>query len=593
MHLVGSIAAIWMVLGAAAYAEPQVKAYVQRSTVTVGRPFLLTIESSGNNIGDPQIPDVDGLNINKRANQSQIGTQVQIIGLKTSIIRTQQFGFYAQATKAGKITIPPISIEIDGAILKTDPILLNVVDNSQAAGQLPPAQANAQPGRSDKLTWDDAAFIESNVSKHEVYQGEAVLLTLRLWRLAIPGLSVGTPRGQKLQLPTTEGFYATPPQQTEDQKQRNGYNYAIAEFHQYLYPTTAGNLTIGAWHWEGYAEYGFQSQPLAFDTPPIPITVKPLPERPPDFSGAVGSFGLKAQLAHTQIAQGVPTQLVVTISGQGNPDAINAPQIPAIANVYVSDPEKDVKSSDTNGVVSVQKTFTYAVTPQQPGAVTFPEITFCYFDPVAGAYKTAKTDPIALTVVASTETTARPVMITPEGTKEKSRIDIIGQDIIPIVANVNRLRPSHASSLVTLTAAVVPMLAYAALALYMRRRRLFEHDTGYARDYMAKSKGQKRLKNVAASAEPTEELYKALIAFIADKCNVPEAGITSADARQLFEDRSVDAHLVATFDRILRACERARYASGRLSDDEVRALTDAAIPAMDRLDQALKRGRRT
>jgi len=45
--------------------------------------------------------------------------------------------------------------------------------------------------------------------------------------------------------------------------------------------------------------------------------------------------------------------------------------------------------------------------------------------------------------------------------------------------------------------------------------------------------------------------------------------------------------LIAGFERVLRKCERARYASATLSPQEVRAMTDAVHEQLDALDRAL------
>ncbi len=587
----------------AAVAEPQVNAYVQRQTVAVRSPFLFFIEASGSNVGDPQIPNVDGLNINKQATNTSSGTQISIVGSRSTTISTRRLGYYAQPTRVGKITIPPIAVPIDGQTVYTKPITINVVDRAGGQQPVPEPQQGVPVGATPPATsaqrgdptWDDAVFVESDVSRRTVYQGEAVLLSLRIWKLDSPGLQVGTYRGQRFEFPTTEGFYAITLDQRQDRKERNGWSYDVTEFRQILYPTVSGDLTVGSWHWEGVGEnaigWRVQRQNFSFDTPPITVTVKPLPERPPDFSGAVGSFTIKAELPRTQLVQGVPAQFIVSVSGKGNSDALNAIPLPKIENVQISDPENSVKPVETGGLISFEKTFSYAITPLAAGSLQIPEIGFCYFDPEAESYKTERTAPITVPVVLSAEDTGPRVIVAPDGLSQAGAVNIIGEDIVSIIENPGRLRPSRASGATAAALVGAPALAYCGLALFMRRRRRFEDDTGFARDYSAKSKGRKRLRNIAQAAEPSEELYKAVAGYIADKFNVPEGGMTSGDVKQLFEERGIDGDLVEGFTRILKACERVRYAGVRLSDEEVGALTEAAVVAMDRLDDQMKRRR--
>jgi hypothetical protein len=294
-------------------------------------------------------------------------------------------------------------------------------------------------------------------------------------------------------------------------------------------------------------------------------------------------------LANTQLMQGLPAQFVVTVSGTGNPDALNTISLPKIENAQISDPEKNVKPVETNGVISFQKTFTYAITPLAAGTLVIPEISLCYFDPGEEQYKTEKTTPISVPVVLSVEQNAPRVVVAPDELAAKNALNIIGEDIVPILMSAGRLGPSRNGGMTAGALIAVPVLAYGGLALLMRRRRRFEHDSGFARGYLAKSKGRKRLSAVANAADPSDELYKAVAGYIADKFNIPEGGVTSGDVKSLFEERGIDGELVEGFTQILKACERARYAGARLSGDEVSALTDAAAVAMDRLDSRMKR----
>lgn len=597
------VTAVIATVAVSALAEPQAKAFVQRQTVPIRSPFLFYIEASGADVGEPQIPEVAGLNINKQASSTSSGTQISIVGRRTSTVNTRRLGYYAQATAAGPVTIPKIAVPIDGQTVYTDPITINVIDRTAGGQQTAPEPqvgtqvsnnptAASQGSRRDP-TWDDAVYVDSDVSRRTVYQGEAVLLSLRIWKLRVNGLEVGNYRGQQLKFPSTDGFYATPLDAIQDNKERNGFPYEVTVYRQLLYPTTDGSLTIGSWHWEGVGQMGgffnAQQKEFSFDTPPISITVKPLPDRPPDFSGAVGSFKIQATLANTQLMQGVPAQFVVSVSGTGNPDALNTITLPKIENVQISDPEKNVKPIETNGNVSFGKTFTYAITPLAAGTLVIPEIALCYFDPSEEQYKTEKTQPISVPVVLSAEQNAPRVVVAPNELPTKSKLNIIGEDIVPIVMSAGHLTPSRNGGTAAAALMGIPVFAYCGLALFMRRRRRFEQDTGFARGYLAKSKGRKRLVAVANAAAPSDELYRAVAGYIADKFNVPEGGVTSGDVKRLFEEGGVDGELVEGFTQILKACERARYAGVRLSNDEVMALTDAAVVAMDRLDSQMKR----
>lgn len=585
------VVAVIFVAVTSAVAEPSVRASVDRTTVSVGRTFVLSIEASGDSVGIPAIPDIDGIEIDKRPPRTSSSTQISMINGQSSIVRTIQYGYYARATRAGMLTIPAISVEVDGQMLSTQPILLTVTNPQQPATPDTGARGGTatphSPRNSDDLTWEDVAIIESDVDKREVFQGEPVQLTLSLWRLRLAGLQVGMYRGQDIRPPSSEGFYATPLQPSRMTRERNGYTYEVSQYTQTLYPTATGDLRIGAWKWEGIGAYGFREQPLSLETPAIDIKVKPLPEQPSEFSGAVGAFTITAQLSKTEALQGVPITLTIRVSGRGNPDAIGIPPVPKLEHAYIADPTKDTQSIETPDGIGVEKSFTYTITPLEPGDLVIPSVSFCYFDPVAATYKTENTQAFTVHVLPSAEAIPARVAAAPPDTQ--ATVDLVGEDIQPIITDVGALRPSKRSGVVAPLAAGVPVFVYSGLALYMRRKRRFENDAGFARGYRAKSRAQKRLRSVSTAKEPSEELYRAVTGFVADEFNVPASGMTSSDVEQLLGSRGIENDLVESFRKILRACERARYASAQLSADEIGALVQAAGQAMDRLDSVARR----
>jgi len=277
--------------------------------------------------------------------------------------------------------------------------------------------------------------------------------------------------------------------------------------------------------------------------------------------------------------------------GQGNPNAIGDPRSPDIKDAHVADPEKATEQvNDPNGF-SVGKTYRYAITPLRAGALTIPAIEYCYFDTGAERYETEILGPFTLQSLSFSERERRVVIDDGLGVDDaEGAVTVLARDILPAVTDPGRLRPARGTTLATSALLAMPVLAYAVLGAFVSRRRRFEQNTAYARAYYAKSKSRKRLGEVAHSPEPADALYRAVVGFVADKFDLPEAGITSADIERLFEVRSLDRELAGNFAKILRRCERARYASAQLSADEVDALTHAALASMDRLDASLAKG---
>lgn len=593
----------------AGWAEPSIHLHPDHPNLHVGVPFQLILEITGSSIEKEIVfPEVSGLDIGNRPVTSMTSTQFEFNGLQSTMVKKIIYGYNACATRAGKISIPPIRLEIDGKTVMSEPVMLSVTDgnsntsSSSVSGTAPApvlsdnaAQGNAAPPDApspSEVTWEDVVYVESAVDKKEVYQGESLLLTLSIGKMDLRGLQVGMLRGQNIALPTTEGFYtAVLQQQSQTRDKRKGWDYGVTQIRIVLCPTVSGKLKIGSWHWEGVGQYRLQQHEFSLDTPPIEITVNPLPPSPAGFSGAVGTFSVEAQPDRMTVMQGTPVRFVIKVTGQGSPDGIGAPALPKVDDAYVSDPEVDAKTVETATGFTAVKTFTYTITPQKTGTLIIPEIPFCYFVPAENNYKTEKTPSFKIEVSASNEIPS-PVPQQPiSTTKETGHVEVIGDDIHPLMDAAGSLKPvSHWDALPYFTF-LAPMLAYAVFFVLMRYKHRLETDQGFARAHGARSKARKRLRHVLDSPEPSEALYRAINGYVADRYNVSEGGMTSSDVVVLLQDHNVLPEISATMEKVLRACERARYAGVPLSRDEMVALTEASIMALDQLE-SLQKGRR-
>lgn len=565
----------------AAGEPPAVRAYVDTDQVTTGRRFTLVIEINGQIEGYPAIPDADGIQINARPNTQSTQMEFSSFSGGNRSFTKQVYGYYAYATKPGKITIPPIPVKVDGKTVQTRPIVINVAQ--AAVPRSGPDQRPQQP-RDDQISLQDAVFIESQVDKTHVYQGEPIQLTFSLWMLDMPGFHVRADRHNPLTPPECEGFYTTPADEDAEDTHRNGRAYRRFVYTRTLYPTVAGDLKINEWEWQCIASYGLRDWQINRKAPAIPITVKPLPDPPPNFSGAVGQFTLTARLSRDEAVQGVPMQLVVAIRGAGNPDAVGAPRVPKVEKAYISDPDRLPSPEDAGAVVD--KEFSFNVTPLEPGELRIPPVEYCYFDPAAAKYKTQASRPLVVRVLRSAEYAGGPrILKTQEsGRTEAGVVNLLGDDLFPLSAAPAELRPVRPSSAALPAALAVPVVAYAAIALVMRRKRRFERDPAYARAHRAKTRAMNALQKTVKAAEPAQDLYNALIQYVADRYNLQENGLTSHEIELALEQNKVRPEIKDHMRKILRACERTRYGGAKLSEDEIQALTRGAVELIETLE---------
>ena len=588
---------VYLFCGIAA-AQPSVVASVDKTEVGVEELFIITVTAEGGGrIAEPVIPHSDEIRFNRTPLQQSSSTSIQIINGRPSRLSQRQWTFRAWAAREGELTIPPISVRIDDKNYLTEAIRIRAVKRASSPIPVPEAQ-RPQPraedrARSDRMpTLDDAVRIESTVNKQRVYQGEAVQLELRILTLNMAGVRAQY-NGRSIPPPSTEGFYALPPVQEERMETRDGWEYRTTLVRQLLFPTGAGTFEIGAWHWEGYIWGYTREGPYqtykALSTPPIEITVRPLPPRPDNFSGAVGQFKVTANLLQTDVMQGTPTQLSVRVRGEGNSDAIGPPHLPPIPWAQVSGPEIETKPFSPDEWGQVEKVFNYTILPLEAGERIIPEITFCYFAPAIGQYRTERVPPFSVHVNPAREGDR---LLVVGGAQEpaETRVTLLSEDIYGIVTHVSGLRPQRSGAATNAVAGFAPPLAYGALFLFTRRQRRFAADSRYARNRRARARARKRLKEMLRSEAPADVLYSALTGYLADKFDVNEAGMTSEDARLLLETRHAPDDIMENCLKVLRVCERERYAAARLNADELGALACGAETVMDRLEEFLKKG---
>ncbi len=598
------MAARWMaalVMGAFAFVpafagEGSLKVYASGEVVEVGQVFTILVEVSGNRIGDVRMPQIRQLHIEKRAS-FQRSEYAAVLGQEVKL--TQKLGFNASALQEGDVTFPSLTVEIDGAPVTSKPFVIRVVRAGSERPSPPPAATGPDEDKATPLTLEDVAFLNTTADKTEVYVGEPVSLTMAFYRLDDNAIRVSAPEGGiELTFPETAGFYSIPerPEEVDGAYvERGGRRYRGARWRQTLFATNSGDLVIPPWEWSAgvYAHTirGPVSVRLDLHTDPIPIKVKPLPKRPRNFNGAVGQFRFQAQVTPRDTTQNMPVTLIIRVNGTGNPAAIAELQLPALEGAHVSEPERAIQPIMDPDGVTAETTFSYQITPFNAGPLAIPPVEFCYFDPDKGQYVTEKSSAFIVNVEASGEVARRHVAgatIAPE----PERPDLSQAGLLPIVTAVNHLRRGPASRTGEAAVVLFPPLAYGLFAFWTARQRRFARDHTFARSYRAKARVQKRLRRVLDAGDPADALYRAIIGYIADKFDLPEAGMTSSDVRDLFEGRAITQAASAHLLDILRTSERARYAGETLSRGAVEPLLQSAQESMEQLDLWLRKGSR-
>src|SRR5438309_5797002 len=401
-----------------AYADaPSVTAVLGSSQATVGETVELQIKVTGP--GDARPPEeisIDGLEIHSTGTSRQF----EIHNFATSSSVT--YNYTILPLRAGRFTIPPQIIRAGRQVLKTPELMLNVADT---AGQA----TSSRPGRTNQrqsTTAGDLVFAELIVPKKTAYVGEIVPVQIRM------GFDARIhPRLVEPPEITGQGFTAQKLQQSSQNLETiNGKPFDVVAFKTAITAARAGKFEIGPvkakaqvvvprrrsaprsrspfdlfdqddpfsdpFFSNPFAQFG-ERRDISISSDPVGLEVKPLlPNAPPSFSGAIGSFTMTTDAKPKSVQVGDPITVTTTISGRGNFDRVNATLLEDDCGWYKYPPSSKFKQDDDVGI-SGTKTFETVLSPNEKKQ-SMPVMAFSYFDPVNERYVTLHSDPIAITV---------------------------------------------------------------------------------------------------------------------------------------------------------------------------------------------------
>jgi hypothetical protein len=355
-----------------------VKAELDRPLIYKGDSAILTIKAEGEDIIFPPLNEISGYKVLGTAKSQSITS----INGKTSKTVSQSYTF--SPTKS--IDIPSFKVKVDGKILSTNPVHLEV-STPKAASKDAPVQ------------------LEMRVEKSELYVGEPVRLNLIFKK---------SPNADydKIELaePDLKAFWA---KKLPDSAPQSKDGYIIQTYSYLLFPQQAGEFTIPA----TFAKLGKAQQKRRrsmfndpfFDDPffsafggralkwqklfsnEVNLHVKPLPENLEIY----GDFRIKALVDKKEVAANKPLNLTIMIEGEGNIDDIKKFDIDIPDAVIYAD-EPIIKASTGSG--TYQGVFSQKIAIIADRNYTIPSISFRYFDKNSNAVKTVTTEPIDIVV---------------------------------------------------------------------------------------------------------------------------------------------------------------------------------------------------
>ena len=572
----------YLALAPASAEAPLVSATIKPAQITVGESAQLTITTLGTGMEPISLPVVPGLEfrVMDRSRRNEI-IRGAALATTTTVVRVTP-----QA--AGTFTIP-------GLTPTSQPLVLRVSPNSAiGASSKAPVLAGGTAANGIRMSADGSAFVRLSMPKRDLYVGESVPVAIEV------GMRAGFVSSLN-GLPTLAGSEDFTLNNLSRRPERNeqsidGKPFTLLIWHSVLAGVKPGTFALTVESpltvrirtgpqreamledqlGDPFMQHFFGAtvqKDIKVASAPVELTVSTLPAqgRPPDFSGAVGTFQIASDVSPSTASAGDPLTLRLHVTGSGNFDRVDSTMLEHVEQWKTYPPKSSFKSSDTLGYKG-EKTFEQPLIASKPGAQTLPGLTFSYFDPATRRYETARTPPLSVTI--------SPALA--DRTLSASEI-AAGSAVTPAGQSSSRLRPDHLAA-DTLVNSLVPLylqprflaipsllaLAFAGGWLRLRTRAANPNYEASARDRaLSKAANQVLVQlNEAARAGDPAEFFNlarsALQRMLAPRWQVAAGQITTTDVearlggesdgediRQLFalaDEANYSGHEPATID---------------------------------------------
>jgi hypothetical protein len=531
--------------------EVTVQATLSENNIFEGESVQLDIAISGtalNSLERPEIPSISGLRY--LPNRTISGSNYTYVNGKPSL--TQSYGFQFIAQTPGSYTVPSIKVTVNGKDFTTKPIAFKVLD--------PKTIDNGNAERAPDI------YVRLEPSTTDPVVGQQVVADVVLYfKSEIDVSNYNTVPGWK-----AEGFWKeelnNPAQARTTSVIINGIRYKRARLLQYaLFPTKAGELTLSPYTLtvrirntrrtaRDPFNFSFGQENKELKTLPVTLTVG----RPPaienaEYIGAVGDFEIERTIKPNSAYVGESIEIITEIKGSGNLPLLNKPEYDFPESLELYNPQENTVITRDNRLIAGSKVFTDIIIARNDGRYSIPEKRLAAFNPDKGEYEYFTLPELTFEA-----------KIDPNATV--TSLEDMRLDIEPVIGLVQWKQKSQTylrerSSIWVMV--FVPFLIFMGAFGYKSYNDKLNNDSGFARSTRAKDKAMEILEEAKNSVDIKEgyhKIQKALSQFIADKLNLPIAGVSGQSLITEIQKKSVDNSVVMEAKRIFDKCETIAYA---------------------------------
>jgi len=582
IHFIFIVTAILLISTTIQAADVNVTSSVNTTEMHMNELLEYNIKISGavDNFPSIALPEIIGFVIYSS------GTNQSYLFSNGRTENSKNYKFTLSPQKTGKLSIPPFKIAVNGKEYTTNQHSIMVKKSGQTLSRNT-VKNNQNRSQTNNRNRANDYFIRSLIDKDTVYVNEQLTYTF----LFYSGGSVL--RQDKLTKPQLTGFWVeelSPPRYSS--KTIEGRQFKINGIRTALFPTSPGKHTIGSRllditvpgssrrdPFDFFGSRLFNSgERLSLKANPIDVTVLPLPieGKPEDFSGAVGTYKIKATVDKKEVAVNDAVTVKIKISGTGNIKTLPTPDITELPDfrTYTSGTTENIVRNTVN--IGGSKVFEQVFIPKRAGNYSLPEIKFSYFDPIRKEYKTITTEPLKINVSPAADRYATQLQ-----NMGANNLDLIAKDIRYLKADIGRENITRRKLLATnplfLFIYLVPILSYVGIISHQRRKDKLASDHVFRRIKQAKKMAERRLSTARKFLDQSDpdnyyaEINKSINEYFADRFNLSAQGLTSNSIKEYAEGK-LNEDLTKRIINLLQICDFGRFAPGASEKEQMEHL---------------------
>ena len=354
----------------------QVKAYVDKNKCSINDLINYKIElQDANSFGD--------VNIEQLSKEFSIisgpSQQTSMQWINGSVTNSRIMSWSIAPKKAGRLTIPALTVYVGKKRFKTNQIIIQVI------------------GSNNKPT-DINVFITAELDKEKAYLGEQITLTYKIYKKI--DISI-----EPFEVPEFSGFWTEElyrPNQIKFKKvDLNGVRYQVGTLYKVaLFPISGSEYVINPlaikvqtqkkrsrrnkdpFFNPFFDSFFTETETKVLRSPERKIDVKNFPEpRPGSFTGAVGSFKITTSIDRDSTYVNEAITFRVSVVGTGNLGLFTLPKFNFSDQIDQFPPKEDFEKNVFRDALSGTMSWEYILVPRISGKISIPPVAMTYFDP--------------------------------------------------------------------------------------------------------------------------------------------------------------------------------------------------------------------